>query len=118
MVAKAKARGLELTGPNGLSKLFTRNSLETALNEEMTGHLGHEKCQPEPGRESTNVRNGSGGKRMISGAAGEVRTELPWARGRKHFSGPCLTNHSNRPAWLARLAQRSLVESRSEISSR
>ena len=43
MVAEAKARGLELTGPNGLLKLFTKNVLETALNEELTEHLGHPK---------------------------------------------------------------------------
>jgi hypothetical protein len=47
MVAEAKARGLELTGPNGLLKLFTKNVLETALNEELTEHLGHEKNQAE-----------------------------------------------------------------------
>ena len=39
MVAEAKARGLELTGPNGLLKLFTKNVLETALNEELTENL-------------------------------------------------------------------------------
>ena len=43
MVADAKARGLELTGPNGLLKLFTKNVLETALNEEMTEHLPREE---------------------------------------------------------------------------
>jgi transposase-like protein len=73
MVADAKARGLELTGPNGLLKLFTKNVLETALTEEMTEHLGHEKHQAEPGRESTNVRNGSRAKTVVSDAAGEVR---------------------------------------------
>lgn len=77
MVAEAKARGLELTGPNGLLKLFTKNVLETALNEEMTEHLGHEKNQAEPDRESTNVRNGSRGKTVISDAAGEVRIGVP-----------------------------------------
>ena len=77
MVAEAKARGLELTGPNGLLKLFTKNVLETALNEEMTEHLGHEKNQAEPSRESTNVRNGSRGKTVISDAAGEVRIDVP-----------------------------------------
>jgi putative transposase len=77
MVAEAKARGLELTGPNGLLKLFTKNVLETALNEEMTEHLGHEKNQVEPARESTNVRNGSRGKTVISDAAGEVRIDVP-----------------------------------------
>src|SRR4051812_41866461 len=77
MVAEAKARGLELTGPNGLLKLFTKNVLETALNEEITEHLGHEKNQAGPGRESTNVRNGSRGKTVISDAAGEVQIEVP-----------------------------------------
>ncbi len=66
MVAEAKARGLALTGPDGLLKLFTRNVLETALDEEMTEHLGHEKNQADPGRESTNVRNGSRAKTVVS----------------------------------------------------
>src|SRR6187431_3525843 len=69
-VAEAKAGGLELTGPNGLLKLFTKNLLETALNEEMTEHLGHEKNQAEEGRESTNVRNGNRSKTVVSDAAG------------------------------------------------
>jgi putative transposase len=77
MVAEAKARGLELTGPNGLLKLFTKNVLETALNEEMTEHLGHEKNQAEEGRESTNVRNGSRGKTVVSDSAGEVGISVP-----------------------------------------
>ncbi|WP_329051158.1 IS256 family transposase [Amycolatopsis sp. NBC_01488] len=77
MVAEAKARGLALTGPDGLLKLFTKNVLETALNEEMTEHLGHEKNQADPGRESTNVRNGARPKTVISDAAGEVQIEVP-----------------------------------------
>jgi transposase-like protein len=51
MVAEAKARGLALTGPGGLLKPFTKNVLETALNEEMTEHFGHEKNQAEPDRD-------------------------------------------------------------------
>jgi transposase-like protein len=77
MVAEARARGLELTGPNGLLKLFTKNVLETALNEELTEHLGHEKHRVEPGRETTNVRNGSRSKTVISDAAGEVVIDVP-----------------------------------------
>jgi putative transposase len=77
MVAEAKARGLALTGPDGLLKLFTKNVLETALNEEMTEHLGHEKNQVELGRESTNVRNGARSKTVISDAAGEVQIDVP-----------------------------------------
>jgi putative transposase len=77
MVAEAKARGLALTGPDGLLKLFTKNVLETALNEEMVEHLGHEKNQAELGRESTNVRNGTRSKTVISDAAGEVDINVP-----------------------------------------
>ncbi|WP_346660149.1 IS256 family transposase [Amycolatopsis sp. QT-25] len=77
MVAEAKARGLALTGPDGLLKLFTKNVLETALNEEMTEHLGHEKNQADPDRESTNVRNGSRPKTVVSDAAGEVGINVP-----------------------------------------
>lgn len=77
MVAEARQRGLALTGPDGLLKLFTKNVLETALNEEMTEHLGHEKNQSEHGRESTNARNGSRSKTVVSDAAGEVSIEVP-----------------------------------------
>jgi transposase-like protein len=77
MMADAKARGLELTGPNGLLKLFTKNVLETALNEEMTEHLGHEKNRTEVGRPSANVRNGSRSKVVVSDAVGEVVIDVP-----------------------------------------
>ncbi|MEU6642836.1 IS256 family transposase [Saccharomonospora sp. NPDC046836] len=77
MVAEAKQRGLALTGPDGLLKLFTKKVLETALNEEMTEHLGHEKNQAEPGRDSSNVRNGTRPKTVISDAAGEVEIDVP-----------------------------------------
>jgi putative transposase len=59
LVRLAKEQGLSLTGPDGLLKQFTKNVLETALNEEMTEHLGHEKNRAAEGRESTNVRNGT-----------------------------------------------------------
>jgi transposase-like protein len=77
MVAEARQRGLALTGPDGLLKLFTKNVLEAALNEEMTEHLGHEKNQAERGRESANVRNGTRSKTVISDAAGEVEISVP-----------------------------------------
>ena len=77
MVAAAKKRGLELTSPDGLLKLFTKSVLETALNEEMTEHLGHEKNQADPDRDSTNVRNAARSKTVISYAAGEVVIDAP-----------------------------------------
>ena len=58
LVRLAKEQGRALTGPDGLLKLFTKNVLETALNEELTEHLGHEKNRAGPDREGGNVRNG------------------------------------------------------------
>lgn len=77
MVAMAKDKGLDLTGPDGLLKLFTKNVLETALNEELTEHLGHEKNRADSGRDSANVRNGSRPKTVISDAAGAIEITVP-----------------------------------------
>ncbi len=59
LVRIAKEQGLSLTGPNGLLKQFTKTVLETALNEEMTEHLGFEPNQAPAERDSANVRNGT-----------------------------------------------------------
>lgn len=77
MVAQAREQGLDLTGPDGLLKLFTKNVLETALNEEMTEHLGHAKNQADPDRDSANVRNGTRTKTVVSDAVGEVEVAVP-----------------------------------------
>jgi putative transposase len=77
MVAQAREQGLALTGPDGLLKLFTKSVLETALNEEMTEHLGYEKHDAGPDRESANIRNGSRSKTVISDAVGEVEIAVP-----------------------------------------
>ncbi len=55
LVRLAKERGLSLTGPDGLLKQFTKSVLETALNEEMTEHLGHQKNRA-PGRSGVGQR--------------------------------------------------------------
>jgi putative transposase len=68
MVAQARERGLELTDPDGPLSLFTKNVLETALGEEMTEHLGNEKNRAESGRESSNIRNGTRKKTVVSEA--------------------------------------------------
>jgi len=76
MVRSAKQRGLDLTGPDGLLKLLTKTVLETALEEEMTEHLGYDKDDP-AGRNGGNSRNGTRTKTVISEAAGEVSIEVP-----------------------------------------
>jgi putative transposase len=43
LVRQAREQGLSLTGPDGLLKQLTKTVLETALGQELTEHLGHEK---------------------------------------------------------------------------
>src|SRR3954463_2186460 len=77
LVRLAKEQGLSLTRPEGLLKQFTKNVLETALNEEMTEPLGHEKNRAAEGRDSTNVRNGTRPKTVLTHATGKVDLEVP-----------------------------------------
>jgi transposase-like protein len=77
LVRVAKEQGLSLTGPDGLGKQFTKSVLETALNEEMTEHLGHEKNRAPGARDSANVRNGTRPKTVLTHASGQVELEVP-----------------------------------------
>src|SRR3954452_16588617 len=77
LVRAARAQGLSLTGPDGLLKQFTKSVLETALNEEMTEHLGHEKNRAPADRDSANVRNGTRPKTVLTEATGRVEVDVP-----------------------------------------
>jgi putative transposase len=76
LVRLAKEQGLSLTGPDGLLKQLTKSVLETALNEEMTEHLGYEKHDP-AGAGSGNIRNGTRAKSVLTEATGQVEIEVP-----------------------------------------
>jgi putative transposase len=76
LVARAREQGVSLTGPDGLLKQLTKTVLETALNQEMTEHLGHDKNGP-AGNETGNVRNGTRPKTVLTGASGQVPIEVP-----------------------------------------
>src|SRR5580765_2065637 len=74
LVRRAREQGLSLTGPDGLLKQLTKTVLETALNQELTEHLGHEKHgQPAAG----NVRNGARSKTVLTESTGQVQVEVP-----------------------------------------
>ncbi|HEX8508847.1 MAG TPA: IS256 family transposase [Propionibacteriaceae bacterium] len=77
LVRLAREQGLSLTGPDGLLKQFTKSVLETALNEEMTEHLGHEKHHAPDERDSTNVRNGTRPKTVLTEGTGQVQIDVP-----------------------------------------
>jgi len=74
LVRRAREQGLSLTGPDGLLKQLTKTVLETALNEELTEHLGHDKHSLSAGG---NVRNGTRPKTVLTEATGEVQIEVP-----------------------------------------
>ena len=57
LVKAARDRGVALTGPDGLLKALTKTVIETALDEEMSEHLGYGKHDPS-GRNSANSRSG------------------------------------------------------------
>jgi putative transposase len=50
--------------------------IETALDQELTEHLGHEKNIP-AGNEAGNVRNGSRPKKVLTEGTGQVGIEVP-----------------------------------------
>ncbi len=76
LVRAAREQGLSLTGPDGLLKQLTKTVLETALREELTEHLGHEKNgKPDP--ENGNIRNGTRPKTVLTESSGEVQIEVP-----------------------------------------
>jgi len=76
MVRLAKEKGLSLTGPGGLLKQLNKTVIETALQEEMTEHLGYEKHDP-LGIGASNIRNGTRSKTVLTESSGPVEIEVP-----------------------------------------
>src|SRR6478735_5673292 len=75
LVAQARTEGVELIGPGGLLTGLTKQVLETALDVEMSAHLGYDKHDP-AGRNHGNSRNGSRSKTVIT-EIGPVQIEVP-----------------------------------------
>ena len=62
LLAQAKAQGVDLVGPDGLLNRLTRTVMETALEAEMTEHLGYERHDP-AGRSGGTVATAPGPRR-------------------------------------------------------
>jgi hypothetical protein len=71
LVKAARARGESITGPDGLLKTITATVLESALEEEMTEHLGHEKNR---------VPVGTGSSGRVRPRSGTSTTAVPAPR--------------------------------------
>jgi transposase-like protein len=69
LVRQARDRGVALTGPDGLLKALTKTVIETALEEEMSEHLGYDRHEP-VGRNRGNSRNGKRAKTVLTDACG------------------------------------------------
>jgi putative transposase len=75
LVNAARTDGVELIGPNGLLTGLTKTVLETALDAELTEHLGYDKHDP-MGRNRGNSRNGTRTKTVLT-EIGPVEIEVP-----------------------------------------
>ena len=75
LAGRARANGLELTGENGLLAQLTKRVLESALEGEITDHLGYESHDP-AGRDGGNSRNGHRSKTVLT-EAGPVELDVP-----------------------------------------
>ena len=76
LVRRAREQAVALTGLDGLLKQLTETVLETAVSQEMTGHLGHGK-HAQAGNQTGNVRNGTGAKTVLTEGSGPVGIEVP-----------------------------------------
>lgn len=75
LVEAARAEGVELVGPGGLLAGLTKTVLETALEAEMSEHLGYDRHDP-AGRDGANSRNGTRSKTVLT-EIGPVEIEVP-----------------------------------------
>lgn len=75
LVEKARADGVDLVGPGGLLTGLTKTVLETALDAELSEHLGYDKHDP-VGRNGGNSRNGTRSKTVLT-EVGPVQIEVP-----------------------------------------
>jgi transposase-like protein len=75
LVAQAREEGVQLVGPGGLLTGLTKSVVETALEEELSDHLGYDKHDP-AGRNGGNSRNGYRAKTVLT-EIGPVQIEVP-----------------------------------------
>jgi putative transposase len=93
LVERARAEGLELTGPNGLLTGSTRRVIETALETELTENVGYGPGDP-AGRGSGYSRNGRTTKKVHT-EVGQVEIGVPRDRNGT-FEPQLIPKHSGR----------------------
>ncbi|BEO02556.1 hypothetical protein SMQC13_02830 [Serratia marcescens] len=91
-LAAELAKGLKTEADlNVFSRMLTKLTVETALNAELTDHLGHEKNAPKTG---SNTRNGYSSKTVLCDITNSILCEKTGSNNRfptRYFSVPyCL----------------------------
>lgn len=93
LVDDAAERGVQLTGEGGLLTRLTRQVLQSALEAEMSAHLGYDKHDP-VGRNLGDSRNGSSPK-TVTTEVGKVMVDVPHDRAGT-FSPAIIGKHQRR----------------------
>ncbi|MCX5114953.1 IS256 family transposase [Streptomyces sp. NBC_00378] len=75
LVDRARNEGLQLTGEGGLLQQLTKRVVESALEGEITDHVGYEKHDP-AGKNSGDSRNGTRAKTVLTDV-GPVEVRVP-----------------------------------------
>jgi putative transposase len=92
LVEQARSKGLQLTGEGGLLQQLTKTVLESALEGEITDHLGYDKHDP-AGKDGGNSRNGTRSKTVLTDI-GPVEIDVP--RDREGSFEPALVKKRQR----------------------
>jgi transposase-like protein len=75
LVDRARSEGLQLSGDGGLLQQLTKRVLESALEGEITGHVGYDKHDA-AGKNRGNSRNGTRAKTVLTDV-GPVQVRVP-----------------------------------------
>ena len=75
LASRARAGGLQLAGEGGLLQVLTKRLMESALEGEITDHLGYDRHDP-AGRDGGNSRNGHRSKTVLTDV-GPVEIDAP-----------------------------------------
>lgn len=76
LVCQAREAGVALTGRGGLLKAMTKTVIETALDDELSEHLGYDRHDP-AGYGSGNSRNGTRSKTVLTDSCGSIDIDVP-----------------------------------------
>jgi hypothetical protein len=96
-VGRAEERGVELAGEGGLLQALTRRSLESALEGEITDHLGYGKYDG-AGDGSGSSRNGRWSETVLTDI-GPVEVDVPQDRAGRSSRRSASSGSGGCPGW-------------------